>query len=300
MEVYYVDRKTGKKEKEKIYGVEALQFFYGDSWLSKVFGSLLMHLTARIPWFSQLAGYVHKRAGSRARIDPFIEEYGMDRDEFLEDSFASFNDFFIRKLKSECRPIVKGPDRLAAPADGRYFIFPDLSQLDHFYVKGQKFDLKRFLQDPILARRYEDGALVLVRLCPIDYHRFHFPCEGIASMSKEIKGPLYSVNPIALRKKLGILWENKRMVAEIETQRFGHILYVEIGATCVGSIHQTYVPEGPVKKGEEKGYFSFGGSCIALLFERGKVLFDEDFVHNSAQGLETLARYGESLGRWQH
>ena len=296
MGITYFDRKTGQKLEEIVYGGQAVQFLYGATLSSRTFGALLRHIAARIPWISALVGYLQKRPSSAKRVAPFISEYGIDPSEFADNHFSSFNDFFIRKLKPECRPIVSDPKKLAMPADGRYLVFPDLSKVDGFFVKGQQFDLFRFLRDPIMARRYKEGSLVLARLCPTDYHRFHFPCDGTPSFPRLIPGPLYSVNPIALRKNFSILAENKRMVTEIDTPDFGHILYVEIGATCVGSIHQTYRPEHRVKKGEEKGYFSFGGSCLALLFEKGRIAFDLDLIENSKQNIETKANFGESLG----
>jgi phosphatidylserine decarboxylase len=78
------------------------------------------------------------------------------------------------------------------------------------------------------------------------------------------RGRLFSVNPVALRKCLSILWENKRAVTELDTEAFGTVLCVEVGATCVGTIHQTYTPNQKVGKGSEKGYFSFGGSCLVI------------------------------------
>jgi phosphatidylserine decarboxylase len=102
---------------------------------------------------------------------------------------------------------------------------------------------------------------------------------------------------LALKKRLAILSENKRVVTEIDTEGFGTMLYVEIGATFVGSIHQTYTPNRRVQKGEEKGYFEFGGSCLALLFERGRIAFDKDLIHNTQNGLETRINFGESLAK---
>jgi phosphatidylserine decarboxylase len=295
MEVHYVDRATGKVESEKIYGKKALLLLYGNSPTSRFFSLFLLPLLAYFPWISKWYGILQRRPKSREKIDSFIETYGIDTSEFREKSFASFNDFFIRKLKPECRPIVADPLKLAMPADGRYLVFPNVGKAEGFYVKGQKFDLSSFLLDPPYARRYEDGAMMIVRLCPTDYHRFHFPCDGVASKPCKVKGPLFSVNPIALRKRLSILSENKRMITEIEAGPFGTILYVEIGATCVGTIHQTYPFDAPVKKGDEKGYFSFGGSCIVLLFEKGRIQLDADLIENTKRGLETKANFGESL-----
>lgn len=294
MEIPYIDRKTGRHCVEKVFGHKALSLLYGDGVFKTLFSTLFLPLFAHCPFFSRLYGYLQKRRGSQKKIAPFIQAYGIDESEFAETNFPSFNDFFIRKLKPEKRPIVADPNVLAMPADGRYLVYP---HFDQFVIKGKEFSLLRFLGNNALAHRYREGAMAVVRLCPVDYHRFHFPCDGIPSKARFINGPLYSVNPIALRKRLSILSENKRMITELETEKFGTILYVEIGATCVGSIHQTYVPDQKVKKGDEKGYFDFGGSCLALLFERGRITFDSDLIANSEKGLETRANFGESLGR---
>ena len=297
MDIQYVDRKTNKIEYEKIYGRWALALLYGNSYSSRVFSLFFLPFLARIPWVSRLYGFFQKQKKSALKIAPFISAYQIDTSEFLETEFDSFNDFFIRKLKPESRPIVSDSSIAALPADGRYLVFPNLSQTDGFYIKGQRFDLDAFLQNSPLAKRLAEGSMVIARLCPTDYHRFHFPSDGTPSSAHLIDGSLFSVNSLALRKKLSILAENKRMITEIETEEFGTVFYIEIGATCVGTIHQTYTPDQRVKKGDEKGYFSFGGSCIVLLFEKGKIVFDEDLIRNSKMGLETKANFGESMGK---
>lgn len=289
MEIVYIDRKTGKRCIEKVYGHKALSLLYGGGWF---FSKLILPLLAQIPFFSYVYGYLQKRRASAKKIAPFIEAYGVDATEFTTTQFSSFNDFFIRKLKAERRPIHPDPRVLSMPADGRYLAYP---QFDQFLVKGQTFSIETFLGKIPLARRYGEGSMAIIRLCPTDYHRFHFPCDGIPSKSVLINGPLYSVNPIALRKRLSILSENKRMITEIQTDCFGTFLYIEIGATAVGSIHQTYAPNQPVRKGEEKGFFEFGGSCIVLFFEKGAISFDADLIANTQKGLETRANFGESF-----
>lgn len=294
MDIAYIDRKTGHKCLEKIYGHKTLSFLYGDGLFKGFFSKAVLPFFARLPFFSYLYGYLQKRPASAKKIAPFVAAYGVDSSEFVETSFGSFNDFFIRKLKSERRPINPDPHILTMPADGRYLVYP---QFEQFLVKGQEFLIGTFLANVAWANRYRDGSMAIVRLCPSDYHRFHFPCEGTPSKASLINGPLYSVNPMALRKRLAILSENKRMITEMETQHFGTILYIEIGATFVGSIHQTYTPEKPVRKGAEKGYFEFGGSCIALLFEKGRIAFDPDLIANTQKGLETRANFGDSLAK---
>ena len=143
MEIQYVDRSSGKLETEKIYGRRVLSLLYGETWASRFFSFFLLPLLSQIPLFSQFYGFLQTRPSSAKKIDPFIKDYRIDRSEFAEDGFDSFNDFFIRKLKPARRPIVGDPHRLAMPADGRYLVFPDLSEADGFYVKGQYFDFSK-------------------------------------------------------------------------------------------------------------------------------------------------------------
>lgn len=192
--------------------------------------------------------------------------------------------------------MAQGEAVAVMPADARYLVFPRIDQSDGFWVKGKTFSLSTLLQSPQLAKRYCQGAMVIARLCPVDYHRFHFPCECVPTQATLMNGPLYSVNPIALKRNIGILSENKRMVTELKTQHFGKVLYIEVGATYVGSIHQTYAPNHLQPKGAEKGYFSFGGSCLILLFEPGKMIFDQDLIDISAKKMEVRGLLGQSLG----
>lgn len=137
---------------------------------------------------------------------------------------------------------------------------------------------------------------MIVRLAPVDYHRFHFPTEGIISSSKLIEGYYYSVSPYAIRKNFRIFLENKREYSVLKTKKFGDVLLSEIAATMVGGIEQTYRAEEKVKKGQQKGYFYFGGSTCIVIFEKDKIQMDEDILENSRKGLETKVYMGEKIG----
>jgi phosphatidylserine decarboxylase len=134
------------------------------------------------------------------------------------------------------------------------------------------------------------------RLCPVDYHRFHFPVGGVPEKPRIINGPLFSVSPIALRQNIRILSENKRALSIIRSPEFGEVLMLEIGATNVGSIEYTYLPGQPVQKGAEKGFFKFGGSSMITLFEPGKLRLATDLTENSRQQRELYARMGDRIG----
>lgn len=295
--IAYINRSTKKEEIEKVYGSKALGFLYGNSFLSKFFGVPLSFLLSRFSFFSAFFGYWQKQPWTKKKIKPFIKAFEVDSSEFLEgvDQFNSFNDFFIRKLKSEARPMAQGNDVAIIPADGRYLFYPNIELADGFVVKGEKFNLETLLEDKKLAEHYVHGTMVIARLCPSDYHRFHFPCDCIPGESRIINGWLYSVNPVAVKKDIHIFTQNKRSICELETKNFGKILYIEVGATSVGSIHQTYTPFLPYAKGAEKGYFSFGGSSLILLFEPGAIKLEEDLIHFPPH-VEIRCLLGQPLG----
>lgn len=290
--ISFFNRYTGQVEQEVIYGEKWLRWTY-----ETAPGRLFLNL-ARRPFVSRLYGRAMDKPASKARIEPFIRQYGVDETEFQReaDSFGSFNEFFYRRLKPECRPIAPGENVACFPADGRHYGYQDLSQVPGFIAKGQRFDLRQFLDDDELARRYADGTAVISRLCPVDYHRYHFPCAGVPGEPRRINGWLYSVNPIALRRNVRYLIDNKRGYCLIESPAFGTVLYAEIGATFVGSMVNTYLPGRALEKGAEKGYFKFGGSCTILLFEKDRIRLDADLVENTSNFLETYARMGDRLG----
>ncbi len=294
----YIDRRTGQEITEKVYGKFYIDLLYGTSWFSKLLSSLLLPLFAHVNFLSRLYGAVQKSRFSKKKIQPFIEKFHVDSSDFLDpvDSFQSFNDFFIRKLKTNVRPLASGDNIAILPADGRYLVYENIEKTDGFFVKGKKFSLKTLLQSSDLAQKYAQGAMAIARLAPVDYHRFHFPISCLPENPQLINGPLFSVNPAALKKHAEILAENKRVITPLKTKNFGTVLFIEVGATYVGSIHQTFTPLQPQAKGDEKGYFSFGGSSLILLFEPGRIQFDQDLIAASSRRLEILGRMGQSLG----
>ncbi len=298
-EIVYVDRITRNLERETVYGAMFINLLYGTGGLSRFLSLLVLPLIARISFFSKLYGFLQKSPLSRWKVKPFIRKFEVDTSEFLDpvDSFASFNDFFIRKLKKQARPFAAGEDVAIMPADARYLVYQNIAAADGFLVKGKKFDLGQLLQNDTLKKRYENGTMVIARLCPTDYHRFHFPCDAIPGHPHLINGPLYSVNPAALKKNISILAENKRILTSLETGRFGTIIYIDVGATYVGSIHQVFTPGKQYKKGDEKGYFSFGGSSLILLFEPDRIRLDQDLIDASLGKMEMKGLLGQSLGR---
>ena len=293
-DIVYYDRYRQQTCVEKVYGDKALRWTYGT-----VAGKIALNVAVKRALFSHWYGWKMDRPVSKQKVAPFVKDYELDSSEFVRnvDDFASFNEFFFRELKPESRPINADPSTVVFPADGRHLCLPDISKNEGLFVKGEMFDLAELLQDDRLTAQFSDGSLLLSRLCPVDYHRFHFPAAGIPGPTRLINGPLYSVNPIALCQNIHILTTNKRCVTELETESFGKVLVLEIGATCVGSICQTYSAGDQVQKGAQKGYFRFGGSSTITIFEAGRVKFDQDLVENSKQQRELYAKIGDRMGQ---
>lgn len=289
----YYDRYERTLKTEKIFGEKWLRFAYENP-----VGRLAVWLLAKRRFFSWYYGRQMNRPGSDIHVFKFIADYDIDVTEFAKSpfEFTTFNQFFHRALKPEARPIAQGTALAVLPADGRHLAFPDVDKAEGFYVKGAKFTLAELLGDGDLAARFAGGSMLISRLCPSDYHRFHFPVSGIPSEARLVDGPLFSVSPIALRRNIRYLVRNKRMITLVEAPDFGTVAMIEVGATNVGSIVQGYVPGRAVVKGEEKGMFAFGGSCVITLFSAGRILFEDDLVNQSADFVETYARMGDRLG----
>lgn len=291
--IEFFNRHAGAVERETVYGDRWLRWIYGNP-----VGKAALHLLVKRKLFSRWYGWRMDQPASAVRVPAFMVRFGIDEKEFLKPAleFGSFNEFFARELKPECRPIDPDPAVVVFPADGRHLGFQEIAEADRFFAKGIAFDLATFLGDVELAARFAGGSLVLSRLCPVDYHRFHFPVSGRPEVSRRIEGSLYSVNPVALWKRPSILWENRREVTRLRETPVGDVIIIEVGATCVGSIIQTYDAATAVARGDEKGFFRFGGSLVATLFEPGRVRLADDLVEQAEQGRELYAKMGSVLG----
>ncbi|MCH2615167.1 MAG: archaetidylserine decarboxylase, partial [Opitutales bacterium] len=258
--IQFYNRYTQAIESESIYGESYLRWTY-----ESPFGRLALWLLVKRSLFSAWYGWRMDRLTSRNKVEPFIEKYRIAMDDYRQgpEGYRTFNEFFYRELGPGARPIAGNEDVVALPADGRHLAIPDLSKVERIYAKGQSFDLPGLLGSAEQAERFTGGSMVISRLCPVDYHRFHSPVEGRLTQIERIPGPLYSVSPVALRNRMSYLWRNKRAMALIETRNLGMVAFVPIGATCVGRIHMTVHEGCRLSKGSELGYFAFGGSCVA-------------------------------------
>ena len=288
------NRITKDYDIENVAGGNYIKWSYGSP-----IGKSLTELLIKKKLFSKLYGLYCDTSLSKKKISKFIKDFNIDMSISSSNisDFKNFNDFFIRALKSGARPISMDKNLLISPGDGRLFAYENISMNKLVQVKGIHYSLSELIKDNDLAKEYEGGTCLVLRLCPTDYHRFHFIDSGIPLENHFIKGNYYSVNPIALERIPKLYCQNKREWSAFKSDNFGDILHIEVGATCVGTIVQTYTENKRVNKGDEKGYFKFGGSTTIILLKKDVVKIDEDILNQTNLGYETLVLMGEPIGK---
>ncbi|WP_291576734.1 phosphatidylserine decarboxylase [Clostridium sp. UBA4548] len=291
--IKFYNRKEKRYEIEKVAAGKFINYLY-----TNALGKSFLEIIFKRKFLTFLYGKYCDSFLSKKRIKPFIEEFGMDMSEYERhaDDYNSFNDFFHRKLKPDFREIAMDANTLISPCDGKLTAIDKINEDTTFKVKGFTYSVKDLLKDEKLAKEYKNGYCLIFRLCPTDYHRFHFIDNGTCSPGKSISGHYYSVNPVALENVNRVFSENKREYSILHSENFDDVIYLEVGATFVGSIIQTYNPNARIQKGEEKGYFKFGGSTVILFLKENMVKLDKDLLSNSRNGMESLVRFGEKIG----
>lgn len=287
------NRNTKSYETELVAGEKYINWTY-----ESPMGKGITELIAKKKVFSKLYGKYCDTKLSARKISSFVDEFKIDMNQSKKGikDFTSFNDFFTRELISNARPISNDPDILISPGDGRLSAFENIDLDNIVQIKGLTYSLRELIKDDSIASKYKNGVCLILRLCPTDYHRFHFVDSGKIGSNHKITGSYYSVNPVALKNIPKLFCENKREWSILESDNFGDILTIEVGATCVGSIIQTYNPGSKVARGDEKGYFKFGGSTTILFFEKDKVKIDEEIITQTNLGFECIVKLGENIG----
>ncbi|MBL4642151.1 MAG: phosphatidylserine decarboxylase [Flavobacteriaceae bacterium] len=291
MKIQFIHRKTKEIITETPPAEGLLKFLYDNP-----FGKTTVLPIAKRKFISEYYGKKMYKPSSTKKIEKFVKQLNIDMSESEKQisEFTSFNDFFYRKLKPSARPIESG---FVSPGDGKLIAFENISDVHHFFVKGRKFILSEFLNDIDIANRYKDASLIILRLAPNDYHRFHFPYSGVPSEVTKIKGSYFSVSPHALASNFTkVFCENKREFCTLKTADKGAIIIAPVGATMVGSILETYTPNQEVNKGDEMGYFAFGGSTIVMLVAKNNLKIDADILENTKNNMETFVQMGEKIG----
>lgn len=291
--IKFYNRKTNKYEIEQVAGENYINWIY-----TSPLGMKFLELFLKKKVTSRLCGYYCDRAISKRKINSFVNGFNIDmtRFEVSEKGFKSFNEFFYRKLNKKKEHITSDKATFISPCDGKILAYENIDTKMLTQIKGLTYSLAELIGNDPIHSNYEEGSCLIVRLSPADYHRFHFVDDGTCSPTIKIKGFYYSVNPTSINRINKIFCANKREWSILNSENFGEILYVEVGATFVGSMIQTYKNNEKVKKGDEKGYFKFGGSTVILFLKKGVVKMDKDILEQTAKGMECSVRMGDKIG----
>ena len=245
------------------------------------------------PFWSNLAGKVLDHSISKLLIPSFIEKNKIDLNLYETKDYESFNDFFTRKVKAECRPIDLEPTHLIAPCDGKLSVYP-ITEDARFCVKNTWYTMQSLVRSKKLAKKFEGGQLLLFRLSVDDYHRYCYLDDGVKTKNYHIPGVFHTVNPIA-NDTYPIYKENTREFTLLKSDHFGDVLIMEVGALLVGRITNNHEDQ-LVTRGTEKGKFEYGGSTIIVCLEKDQAIIDEDLLSKSEQRIETAVKMGEQIG----
>ncbi|KAI5968180.1 PSD2 [Candida theae] len=302
--IFVQDRLTGiiVEEKMSVYVRLGIRLLYKG--LDKAKSTRVRLLLSSL---SKKQGKKFDSPSSKADIASFIKFHKLSLEDCLIDNpggYPTFNEFFYRKLKPNARLIEdkENDGIVSSPADCRCTVFESVNDATNLWIKGRNFTLAKLFngnfQNLNKTNLYQPDqcSLGIFRLAPQDYHRFHSPVSGKVGSIKYIEGEYYTVNPMAIRSELDVFGENVRSIIPIHTEKYGTVIMIAVGAMMVGSICLTKQEGDSIERGEEVGYFKFGGSTIILLFDKTKFSFDGDLLSNSKSCIETLVRVGQSIG----
>lgn len=257
-------------------------------------GRCLLWILIR-PWVSKLAGAFLDCRISKLLIHRFVRNNQIDLSECEEISYSSFNDFFSRRIRPECRPVAMEWHDVIAPCDSRLSVHP-IVQESRFLVKGQSYTMEELVRSRDLAKAYEGGTLLLFRLTVSDYHRYHYPDSGVKSDNTRIDGVLHTVHPLAAASRR-LYCENQREYFILHSDNFDDILMMQVGALLVGKICNQH-GEAAVRRGQTAGWFEYGGSTVILCFKKGMIrLFPE--IQEAAESGEVKVNMGQAIGWYE-
>lgn len=297
-EIQYFNRSKGNVEVEKVYGDAFVNLLYG-SGIGKVLAPIFAN-----KYLSKAYGLMQSNMLTQLKVPKFVKNFNIDLSEYQpgsvqvdnpELSYKNFNEFFIRKFKKGKRKFVSVESEMPAFCEARYFGYDAITNDVKIPVKGKYLNAIDMIGDADIAKDFVGGPLLLARLCPVDYHRYHYPDHGKTTKSINVHGEFHSVNPLALRFKEDIFIKNERRVSILETKNFGKLAYVEVGAAMVGKIVQTHDESKSFRRGQEKGYFLFGGSTVIVLGEPGAWTPSDDILENTQKGMETYIKLGDTV-----
>ncbi|MCK6546615.1 archaetidylserine decarboxylase [Myxococcota bacterium] len=242
-----------------------------------------MHVLPKKPLSRAVRQLVSVR--SNVAVRRFAARYGIDLDEAEHpiEHYESILALFTRRLKPGLRPLDPDPRVLLCPVDGAFLVGGPVGAGTLVQAKGKTFTLNALLADETAEQRFAKGAYAVVYLSPKDYHRIHSPASGVITGYTYLPGALYPVNAAAVAHVDELFARNERLITHVESETFGRVDVVKVGATCVGHIklaydaavatnvgsneivRKVYDRPIPVQRGDELGVFEMGSTVIVVV-----------------------------------
>lgn len=281
MDIY--NRKTKQYEKNIQSSATVLNFLY-----NTIPGRIILKLLIN-PFISKIVGFYHDMPLSKLKIKSFIKNNNIIMEEYEKKEYKNFNDFFTRKRKNKIKKLKEG--EFASPADSKLLVYKITKDLK-VTIKNSTYTLNELVDNKIDLKDYKNGYCLIFRLAVDDFHRYVFPDSGVVEEIYNIKGKLHTVSSIS--KEYPIYKENHRIITKLNTKNFDDLIFIEVGALCVGKIINHDIKEYNIC--DEKGYFKMGGSTIAILIKDKKLLLDKDILDNATKEIEVKLKCGEKIG----
>ncbi len=278
---------------------EKYSYIFNEIYIRNQTARMLLRQPLFVDWFKKFViarGNFMDSEQSAEVVKAWVEDQNVNIGEYEVPSggFKSFNDFFTRKIKPGSRPIYMQNDDsvITSPADCTISkIREKLSRETTFEVKDQRFDVKKLLDNSMLADKFLNGDGAICFLMPSDYHHFHSPVNGKIVEVKQLGG-LY----FAAQDWTNYFFERRRGYFLIETSRYGIVGVVLVGLADISSINFCRRENDIVQKGDELGFFAYGGSAIVLLFEPDR-LIDPIYVNNTVYKVSNIkVKMGQKIG----
>lgn len=246
------------------------------------------------PTISKIGGAYMDSGLSKIHIKGFIKNNYIDMSQYEKADYKTFNEFFTRKILKEKRPLSLEAQDFISPCDGRLSAYK-ISENSDFYIKKSYYSVEDLVCGSKKTPDYKDGVCLVFRLCVDDYHRYGNIDNGEIIENGYLQGRLHTVRPIALNR-YPVFVQNSREYTIIETENFGTVAQIEVGALMIGKI-KNHQKSGSVIKGSEKGMFLYGGSTIVVLLEKDKVKIPQKLFDDTEQDIETIVKFGSIIGK---
>ncbi len=258
---------------------------FSEKLLGWLFTALPHHLISRVVYFLTRI----KTPLATPVIRWFIKTFKVDMSDAeiqIIEEYACFNDFFIRSLTPDARPITSAENSVASPVDGTVSQCGDIVKGHLFQAKGHFYSVEDLLGgDTLMSHMFEGGKFTTIYLAPYNYHRIHMPMDGMLKKMIHVPGRLFSVAPWTVRQIPRLFARNERVVCLFSTAT-GPIAMILVGAINVAAIetiwHGLVTPskgrkvsefdynhaERKFSKGQEMGRFNMGSTVILLTTDK--------------------------------